>query len=156
MTSLNLKPKLFLRVVIPCLVLLCLTNISCSQPADDQTAKTESGTATEAERKSEAAVEEKPEEEKKPVATPFELEPLPDGDGEDGGFSISQVMQLAHDNRLFRQILKDEVDPKCAERLVTLYDSLRFTNRCLHKRLLGEIPSCGKVVRTSYWKRPRI
>ena len=58
------------------------------------------------------------------VEEPFVLEELPDAEGPDDAFSIKQVMQLAHENRLYRELLKEKVDPAVAERLGRLYESL--------------------------------
>ena len=60
----------------------------------------------------------------KPVPAPVELEPLPDPEGEEGLYSISQVMEYAHKNKLYRELFSPPVDEAVAERLITLYQSL--------------------------------
>lgn len=54
-----------------------------------------------------------------------ELESLPEGEGEaEGTFSISQVMELAHQNKLYRDFFDGEFEAQVGERLVMLYESL--------------------------------
>ncbi|MEO1525841.1 MAG: hypothetical protein AAFX06_10415 [Planctomycetota bacterium] len=55
---------------------------------------------------------------------PIELAELPDPEGEDGKYSIAQVMELAHSSRLYRQLFRVPVDPEVAERLTILYSGL--------------------------------
>ncbi len=55
---------------------------------------------------------------------PVTLEPLPDPEGEEGGFSIPQVMQLAHENKLYRKLYKVPLDSEVAKRLTVLYEGL--------------------------------
>lgn len=52
------------------------------------------------------------------------LEPLPEPEGEDGRFSIAQIMNLGHDNKLYRELLTHPVNPDVAERMLTLYRDL--------------------------------
>ena len=59
-----------------------------------------------------------------PSPSPVELEPLPEPEGEDGQFSISQVMELAHENKLYKQLMKDSFPPEVGQRLITLYTAL--------------------------------
>lgn len=55
---------------------------------------------------------------------PVILEPLPEPEGEGGKFSISQVMQLAHENKLYRKLYKVPLDPKVGQRITVLYEGL--------------------------------
>ncbi|MCC9600672.1 hypothetical protein LOC67_08865 [Stieleria sp. JC731] len=55
---------------------------------------------------------------------PEPLEALPDGEAEDGGYTIAQVMQLAHDNKLYRELFSEPADPEVVQRLKTLYADL--------------------------------
>lgn len=60
-----------------------------------------------------------------PSREPLDLETLPDGEGEvEGTFSVSQIMELAHENKLYRELFVDDFDPAAGERLVLLYSSL--------------------------------
>lgn len=52
------------------------------------------------------------------------LEPLPEPEGDDDQYTISQVMKLAHETRLYRKLFSTPVDPKIGERLTVLYESL--------------------------------
>ncbi|MEL6106067.1 MAG: hypothetical protein AAFU85_08525 [Planctomycetota bacterium] len=54
----------------------------------------------------------------------IELADLPEPDGEDGKYSVAQVMQLAHKSRLYRELFRVPVDPNVAERLTLLYSGL--------------------------------
>lgn len=55
---------------------------------------------------------------------PIVLDELPEPEGEDGHFSISQIMQLANETKLYKELLKDELDSAVAERLLVLYSDL--------------------------------
>ncbi|MEM9586148.1 MAG: hypothetical protein AAGA03_02610 [Planctomycetota bacterium] len=55
---------------------------------------------------------------------PVELESLPEPEGDSGGFSIGQVMRLAHDNKLYRNLLKPNPDKAVIERIHLLYKGL--------------------------------
>ena len=59
-----------------------------------------------------------------PETEPIELEPLPEPEGVEGGFSIAQVMQMAHENKLYRELYSVPADPAVVERLLTLYEKL--------------------------------
>lgn len=67
------------------------------------------------------------EEKEVPVASvpaPIELETLPEPAGSNGQFSIKQVMQLAHKNKLYRQATSESPAPGALERLLVLYQAL--------------------------------
>lgn len=59
---------------------------------------------------------------------PTVLEPLPEPegqtDGQDSIYTIAQVMTLAHDNKLYRELFSQPVDPIVGERLIRLYEDL--------------------------------
>lgn len=99
----------------PTLLILVSALLGCS--SSDPPPPAEESLATD-------TASEAPVEKAKPKADPIELEPLPDPEGTDGAFTISQVMQLAHENRLYRQLFKQPVQPEVAERLTLLYSSL--------------------------------
>ncbi|MEM6688365.1 MAG: hypothetical protein AAF664_02990 [Planctomycetota bacterium] len=62
---------------------------------------------------------------KVPETKPEEpLAALPDGEAEDGGYTISQVMQIAHETKLYRRLYKDEVPPEVLAQFTTLYGDL--------------------------------
>lgn len=55
--------------------------------------------------------------EKKPIE-------LPEGEADDGGFTISQIMLAAHDSQLYRAALKETPDSDVLEALKQLYSDL--------------------------------
>lgn len=59
-----------------------------------------------------------------PAKQAIELEPLPEPEGDGGTFSISQIMEFGHDNKLYRELLKSPVDPAAGERMILLYTDL--------------------------------
>ncbi|WP_160149461.1 hypothetical protein [Roseiconus lacunae] len=50
--------------------------------------------------------------------------PLPEGDSEDGGYTISQVMQLAHESKLYRRLFNEPIDEEILQMLRLLYADL--------------------------------
>ena len=102
---------------------VCLLSIAfgCSDSAKN-TASSEAAEEQVDDSTAQAAVPETPPTPK--AMPPLELEELPDPDGSAGTYSISQVMQLAHENRLFRRLMTDSPDMAAAERLLVLYEAL--------------------------------
>ena len=96
------------------LFLLVVFEVGCSPPTKPSQPETSDVVVSQSEPK-------KVVEEPKPV----ELEPLPSFEGAvEGTFSISQVMQLAHKNKLYRELFNEGFDPSVGERLAMLYASL--------------------------------
>lgn len=103
------------RVTSPCLVILVglLSPVGCSGPTSEETTP--------------EPVAEKPalaEEAPIPPKVVIELPELPEGEAEDGGFTISQVMLAAHDSKLYREILGDSPDPETVGVMQELYADL--------------------------------
>ncbi|OYP38223.1 hypothetical protein CGZ80_03110 [Rhodopirellula sp. MGV] len=63
-------------------------------------------------------------ESKTPEPAQEPLPELPAGEAEDGGYTIAQVMQLAHDNKLYRRLFDQPADPEVIERMKLLYAEL--------------------------------
>ena len=96
------------------LVSVALLGTGCSSPTKPNSAETQ-----------EVAAETTPPEPSVAASKPIELEPLPEMEGDVGGtFSIAQVMQLAHKNKLYRELFQDDFAPAVGERLLLLYTSL--------------------------------
>ena len=55
---------------------------------------------------------------------PRPIPPLPDGEADDGGYTISQVMQLAHESKLYRRLFGKTPDPDAMKQLKMLYGDL--------------------------------
>ncbi|MEM6473806.1 MAG: hypothetical protein AAF802_29885 [Planctomycetota bacterium] len=53
-----------------------------------------------------------------------EVPVMPEGEAEDGGLTISQIMVYAHDSKLFRRMYEDQPDPAVIEALLTVYQDL--------------------------------
>lgn len=100
---------------------LTMTLSGCAETPPNpapKTAEPASQSATQApNRETESASEPSP-------PAPIELAELPEPDGEDGQYSIAQVMQLAHKSRLYRELFRVPVDPAVGERLKLLYSGL--------------------------------
>lgn len=107
-----------MRYVFPFCLLVGL--VGCGGPETPTTSVSDASAETESTTGSESTAPE-------PVAPkpePIELSELPEPEGEDGTFTIAQVMQEAHDNKLYRSLFKTPVDSAVAERLTLLYASL--------------------------------
>lgn len=111
------------RVNTSVLLLCCLTLViscsGCSENPNDPTGEPVSNAPPASDQiasvdKSNGAAEPKP----------VELEPLPAPEGEEGKFSIPQVMQLAHENKLYRKLYKVPLNAEVAQRLTVLYEGL--------------------------------
>ncbi|MEM6363277.1 MAG: hypothetical protein AAF745_02540 [Planctomycetota bacterium] len=55
---------------------------------------------------------------------PLEIPEMPVGEAEDGGLSIAQVMQVAHETRFYRNLLKTPVNPEAVTFMQAIYADL--------------------------------
>lgn len=59
------------------------------------------------------------------VAQPDEPIPeLPEGEADDGGYTIAQVMQIAHETKLYRRLYQENVPEEVLSQFTTLYADL--------------------------------
>ena len=101
------------------LILLLIAGCSKPKPSEDSSANPANPV-----RENESTNSASPET-SQPAPKEIQLEPLPTPNGEVGEtFSIAQVMQAAHGNKLYKELFKESFDPKVAERVVMLYESL--------------------------------
>ena len=102
------------------LVMTC----GCQKPDNAPSSESADPTATASANTEKLDFDEQAAEKTSQTPSPVELEPLPEPEGEDGQFSISQVMELAHENKLYKQLMKDSFPPEVGQRLITLYTAL--------------------------------
>ncbi|MEM9365026.1 MAG: hypothetical protein AAGD07_03445 [Planctomycetota bacterium] len=58
------------------------------------------------------------------VEEPLVIQPLPEGEAEDGGYTIAQVMQLGHESKLYRELYREDPPVELVEQFQTLYGDL--------------------------------